>query len=147
MQIWLRSHRPVQICVSLSHCIDSRQCENVISHLVWWQYFSELDTACKKILNAISNCWLTLLLVPQGSWAGADKETRAGARRAERRPQQGDAEHAVRFQQSPGTAQRQDLRPSDTVCTHFKNYMPLNSCTAADESHLTNSECRSAYSL
>lgn len=59
----------------------------------------------------------TLCLPPQGSRAGLDKAAGAGAGRAERPPQQGDAEHAVRLQQGPGSAERQDLRPADPVST------------------------------
>lgn len=56
-------------------------------------------------------------LPPQGSRAGPDKEAGAGAGRAERRPQPGDAEYAVRLQQGPGSAEGQDLRPADPVST------------------------------
>ena len=81
--------------------------------------------------NFMAETQLNTLLSPQGSRARADEKAREGAGRAERRPQQRDAEHAVRLQQSTGTAQRQDLRPSDTVRTYRKyTVMPSGTCRA-----------------
>lgn len=111
-------------CSMLDVCVQSRTTSSSTSVMLMNTH--QPQGAVFFGLCCVTNQWLdsqlSSLLSPQSSRTGVNKETRERVCRAELRPQQRHTEHAVRLQQGPGIAQRQDLRPSDTVCIHCKLY-------------------------